>query len=112
MHLALDPKAEFLFLSSVVKDLKNTQKFRMNFIFPNDNHILARVCHGIPFGKHCNEVNKVMAELIKYAERHHAQLLKDGLAITMFKPPGSRATRFEATGELLVVGNSQARKFA
>ena len=54
----------------------------------------------------------MMAELIDHAKAHHAKLADAGRAIFTFKSPGSGATRFKATGEIQVVGNSQAKKFA
>ena len=84
----------------------------MNFNLPDDNHILYSVSQGIPFGKNSNEVRVLMTELIEHARAHHAKLADEGIAITTFKPPGSGATRFKATGEVQVVGNSQAKRFA
>ena len=53
----------------------------------------------------------MMTELIECARKHYVKLLSDVLAITMFNPPGSGAMRFKATGEIVIVGNSQAKRF-
>ena len=53
-----------------------------------------------------------MAELINHAKAHHDKMADAGHAIIAFKSPGSGSTRFKATGEIQVVGNSQAKKFA
>ena len=95
----------------MVEELKNTQKFSMNFLLPDNNQLLYGVCQGIPLGKNSNEENVMMAELITHAAAHHAKLACESLAIITFKPPGSRATCFNATGEVQVVGNSQAKRF-
>ena len=111
-HLALDPRAEFTFLTALVQELKNTQKFRMNFILPDNNQILYGVCQGIPLGKQSTKENVMMDALIAHAKRHHENLIEEGKAVIMFKAPGSGSTRFNDTGFVQVVGNSQAGKFA
>ena len=115
LHLALDPRVEFMFLSTVVEELKTNPKFRSIFVLPDDNHILAGVSQGVPIGKTNNEHTggKIALEnLIKYAGQHHADLVRKGLATTIFNPPGSGSTRFFATGELCIIGNSEAKSFA
>ena len=89
MHLTLDPRAEFTFLAALVQELKDTQKFRMNFLLPDDNQLLYGVSQGIPLGKLSNEENVMMAMLTAHAGEHHAKLAGEGNAIIMFKPPGS-----------------------
>ena len=112
MHLAMQPAAEFSFLSALVDELKSTKKFRMNFLLPDDNQILYGVSQGIPLGKSSNKDDEMMASLIDHAKAHHAKKADAGHAIISFKAPGSGSTRFKATGEIQVVGNSQAKRFA
>ena len=112
MHLAMKPSAEFSFVSALVEELKSTQKFRSNFLLPDDNQLLYGVSKGIPLGKSCTKDDEMMAELIEHAKAHHAKLADSERAIIAFKSPGSGSTRFRATGVIQVVGNSQAKKFA
>ena len=80
----------------------------MNFLLPDDNQLL----YGVSQGKQSNEENVMMETLNAHAAEHHAKLAGEGRAIITFKPPGCGAMHFNATGEVQVIGNSQAKKFA
>ena len=81
-------------------------------------HILASVCLGIPSGnsKQDDMGKQAMDELIAYAGKHHADLLRTGHAHGVFDPKGGHirklAPKFKSSRTLTIIGASQARTFA
>ena len=114
-HLVLEPRTEYKFLTSLVRELKNTHKFKSHRSLPENIHILAGVCLGIPRGNsQQDDMGKhVVDELVAYAGKLHADLLRTGNAHGMFDPTSiyKLAPKFKPTGKLVVVGASEAREF-
>ena len=114
-HLVLAPKTEYKFLTSLVRELKNTHKFKSHRSLPENIHILAGVCLGIPRGntKQDDTGKQSVDDLVAYAGKLHADLLRTGNAHGPFDPTriSRLAPKFKPTGTLVVVGASQARDF-
>ena len=87
-HLALESKTEFKILTSLVRELKNTHRFKSHRSLPENMHILAGVCLGIPRGnrQQGNEGRQTVDELVLYAGELHADLLCTGNAHRLFDP--------------------------
>ena len=73
-HLALESKTEFKFLTSLVRELRNTHKFKSHRSLPENMHILVGVCLGIPRGnsQQGDTGRQTVDELVAYAGKLHA----------------------------------------